>query len=124
MDAVNQMTNSGNPRINSNSAVTFADQGNNDSTPVAYEQTALSGTGSGKDQGNDVLAKALDKIRKDIGGANTTLEFSIHKETNSIMFKVMDKDTGQVIKEVPSEKILDMVAKLCELAGVYVDKRV
>ena len=39
------------------------------------------------------------------------------------MIKIIDDKTKQVIMEVPPKKILDMCAKLCELAGVLVDKK-
>jgi len=44
------------------------------------------------------------------------LQFSIHEETKEIMVKVLDTDTEEVIREIPPEKILDMVAKIWELA--------
>jgi flagellar protein FlaG len=39
------------------------------------------------------------------------------------MVKVLDKDTGKVVREIPPEKILDMVAKFMEKAGIIVDER-
>jgi flagellar protein FlaG len=39
------------------------------------------------------------------------------------MVKVMDKEDGKVIREIPPEKTLDLVAKLWELAGILVDER-
>ncbi|MTI69495.1 MAG: flagellar protein FlaG [Firmicutes bacterium] len=54
---------------------------------------------------------------------NRRFEFSIHKETKDIMIKVIDSDTDEVIREVPPEKILDMVAEFMQMAGLLVDKR-
>jgi flagellar protein FlaG len=39
------------------------------------------------------------------------------------MVKVLNTDTGQVIREIPPEKNLDFVAKLWEMAGILVDER-
>jgi flagellar protein FlaG len=39
------------------------------------------------------------------------------------MVKVIDIETKDVIKEFPPEKILDMVAKMWEVAGIMVDER-
>ena len=39
------------------------------------------------------------------------------------MIKIIDNDTKEVLMEVPPKKILDVVAKMCELAGVLVDKK-
>jgi flagellar protein FlaG len=34
----------------------------------------------------------------------------------------VNRETGEVIREIPPEKFLDMVAKLQELAGILVDE--
>ncbi|HQD29771.1 flagellar protein FlaG [Acetivibrio saccincola] len=83
-----------------------------------------------KDEGqndSDVTAKeiidAIEKANKAIIGARTQLEFSIHEGTKEILVKVINTETKEVIREIPSEKILDMVAKMWELAGTLVDER-
>jgi flagellar protein FlaG len=70
-----------------------------------------------------VVIEAILKANKAILGSNRSFEFSIHEKTKSIMVKVVDNDTREVIKEIPSEKILDMVANLWEMAGIMVDER-
>jgi flagellar protein FlaG len=72
---------------------------------------------------DEQLIKAIDHAIKAIQGATTSLEFSVHQKTNEIMIKVKDKDTGELIREIPPEKTLDFVAKLWEMAGILVDKK-
>ncbi|WP_240546437.1 flagellar protein FlaG [Paenibacillus artemisiicola] len=74
--------------------------------------------------GDEQKIKMLDKAIKAMEGPKTSLHLSVHKETNTIMIKVMDKDTGELIREVPPEKTLDVAAKLMEIAGILVDHRV
>ena len=66
---------------------------------------------------------AIEKANKAIVGVQTQLEFSIHEGTKEIMVKVINTDTKEVVREIPAEKILDMVAKIWELAGIIVDER-
>ncbi|WP_422658578.1 flagellar protein FlaG [Paenibacillus sp. EC2-1] len=66
------------------------------------------------------LQKAIDAIQ----GPQKTLEFSIHEKTNAVMIKVMNKETGDLIREVPPEKILDLAARMMEITGVIIDKKV
>ena len=40
------------------------------------------------------------------------------------MVKVINEETGEIIREIPPEKILDMVAKMWELAGILVDRKI
>jgi flagellar protein FlaG len=69
------------------------------------------------------VIKMIEKANKALTGRTTTFEFSIHKQTKQILVKVLDKDTGETIREIPPEKTLDMVANMWELAGLLVDER-
>jgi flagellar protein FlaG len=53
----------------------------------------------------------------------TRCEFSYHEQTNRVSIKVIDKDTQEVIREIPPEETLEMVEKMWELAGILVDER-
>ncbi|MHB1420528.1 MAG: flagellar protein FlaG [Bacillota bacterium] len=70
------------------------------------------------------LLQAIEKANKVLVGPEVMLKFSIHKVTKQIMVKMLNEETGELIREIPPEKILDMVAKIWELAGIIVDKRV
>ncbi|WHH61507.1 flagellar protein FlaG [Petroclostridium sp. X23] len=69
------------------------------------------------------IIDAIEKANKAVQGINTSFEFSIHEKTREIMIKVLNKETKEVIREIPPEKTLDMVAKLWEMAGIIVDRR-
>ncbi|EGD47770.1 flagellar protein FlaG protein [Ruminiclostridium papyrosolvens DSM 2782] len=70
-----------------------------------------------------VVIEAIQKANKAISGGNRRFEFSIHEKTNEIVVKVFDSETNELIREIPNEKVLDMVAKICEMAGILVDER-
>lgn len=65
----------------------------------------------------------IEKANKALSGGNRSFEFSIHEATNEIVIKVIDSDTNEIIREIPNEKILDMVAKMWEMSGIFVDER-
>lgn len=73
--------------------------------------------------GERQLIQAIEKANKSLVGTYTSFEFSVHEKTKQIMVKVLDRDTGEMIREIPPEKILDMVAKMWEMAGILVDER-
>jgi flagellar protein FlaG len=80
-------------------------------------------------QGTDVpvseeqLIKAIERAVKAIQGPYTYMEFSVHETTKLISVKVHDRDTGEIIREIPPEKTLDFVAKLWEMAGIFIDEK-
>lgn len=51
------------------------------------------------------------------------MEFSVHQETHTIMVKVFNKETGDLIREIPQEKLLDVAANMMELNGLFIDKK-
>ncbi|WP_282938801.1 flagellar protein FlaG [Paenibacillus sp. RC67] len=73
--------------------------------------------------GDEQIVRAIERAFKAIQGPNTTVEVSVHEQTKQIMVKVLDQDTGKIIREVPPEKILDLVANMMQVAGLLVDER-
>jgi len=69
------------------------------------------------------LIEAIEKTNKAIEGTSCSFRYSVHDVTKQIIVKVIDNKTHEVIKEFPPEKILDMVAKMWEVAGILVDER-
>ena len=70
---------------------------------------------------NSQIRKAVDEINKK--AHNSEAVFGIHDATNRVTIKIVDKDPKKVLKEYPPEKTLDMIAKVWEMAGLLVDKK-
>ena len=70
---------------------------------------------------NEKLKKAIEKMNEQL--PHSEAKFGIHEATNRVMIKLVDKDTQEVIKEIPPEKTLDMLAKSMEIAGVLLDQK-
>lgn len=80
------------------------------------------------DTENDDRVADNEKIKKTIEGlsaplSNSEIKFGIHEKTNRVTIKIVDKDSKKVIKEIPPEKTLNMIAKCMEIAGVLVDEK-
>jgi len=69
------------------------------------------------------IKNAVSKINKIIEGGGTHIQYEKHDVLNQMIVKVIDNNTNQVVNEIPSRKILDMVAKMCEMAGILIDKK-
>ncbi|NUU74822.1 flagellar protein FlaG [Paenibacillus xylanilyticus] len=74
--------------------------------------------------GEELLIRNIDRAVKALQGPETTLDISIHEKTHDIMVKVLNKETGEVLREIPPEKTLDLVAKMMEIAGILIDEKV
>ncbi len=71
---------------------------------------------------NEQLRRAVEQFNKNML-THSEAVFGIHEGTNRVTIKIVDKDTKEVLKELPPEKTLDMIAKVWEMAGILVDER-
>lgn len=99
---------------------------NTDNTVKANNNKDVIKEVEAKDKGyrEEDLKEAVDKLNKFLNQENTYVEYSVHKEFGDIMVKIINQDTKEVIMECPPKKILDLVAKMMELSGVAIDKKV
>lgn len=85
------------------------------------------GVQSDKEISTEKVKAAVDDLNKQVKQASTIkhtqLSFKYHDDTNRISITVKDSDTDEIIREIPPEKALDMLAKAWELAGLMVDER-
>ena len=75
-----------------------------------------------KQPSDGTIRQALKDMNKKLNN-NTIAEFGIHEGTNRITIKIKDKDTDELIREVPAEKTLDLIQKAWEMAGILVDEK-
>ncbi|WP_061320799.1 flagellar protein FlaG [Clostridium botulinum] len=66
---------------------------------------------------------SVDKLNKLLEGQDIRLEYEIYGKFRDLTIRLIDTKTKEVIKEIPPRKIIDMVAKLCEMAGVLIDEK-
>ena len=88
-----------------------------------YQQGKKDEGKSLKDVNPEKVKSAIADINKRIAPTETSLQFSYHEKTHRISITVRDKTTDKVIREIPPEKTLDMIAKSLELAGLLVDEK-
>jgi flagellar protein FlaG len=112
------------PRVEQSANLTVSESIAKATTALDAKQ-AGDGGGRGAQQQNPELQnsqikKAIEDINKK--AHNSEAIFGIHEATHRVTIKIVDKDTKEVIKELPPEKTLDMIAKVWELAGILVDE--
>lgn len=68
------------------------------------------------------LEKAVEQANQTMETYGTELRFSIHKESGEMMVKVINTKDNSVIREIPPERVLDMVAHVKKMLGILIDK--
>ena len=92
-------------------------------SPQAAEDKVIPEESKTPQVSEKMIIGAIERANKALAISNRSLEFSVHEKTKEIMVKVVDTETQEVIREIPSEKILDLVANILEMAGILVDER-
>lgn len=86
-----------------------------------------------QDQQDDDDEKKLDEasvsyiteeLNKLMSRINCNLEFQYHKEVNTMSVKMLDKKTGDVLKEVPPEALIKHMIKAKDWLGAFLDKTI
>ena len=70
----------------------------------------------------NTVKQAISDINKKIN-SNTVAEYGYHEDTNRVTIKIVDKQSDKTIREYPAEETLDMIAKVWELAGMFLDEK-
>lgn len=111
------------PEVSTDSTVQAAERVDKTTSVVENAQSKGQNNSSAEQEqpSNEQIRKAVEKLNKNM--MNSEAVFGIHEDTNRVTIKIVDKDTKEVIKELPPEKTLDMIAKAWELAGILVDER-
>ncbi|MGM0444523.1 MAG: flagellar protein FlaG [Fibrobacterota bacterium] len=67
--------------------------------------------------------ESINQANKVLEQYHRRIDRSVHEKTNAMMYKIVDTDKNEVIREFPSRKIQDMISKMWELAGLFVDEQ-
>ncbi|GEB71139.1 Flagellin protein FlaG [Pseudoalteromonas carrageenovora] len=91
-------------------------------------QYAQQGTKTNSSQNQQLEREQLEKVAQQLqdfmGEMNRSLQFQVDEDSGRDVIKILDKTSGDVIKQYPSEEVLSLVSKLSESAGILIDQTV
>ncbi|GBF33182.1 flagellar protein YvyC [Desulfocucumis palustris] len=85
----------------------------------------IDGQGEGNSQDKsmpDQVDDAIRQLNKTMETYSTELRFSLHQKSGEYYVKVINPADNTVVREIPPERVLDMVAHFKEMLGFAVDK--
>jgi flagellar protein FlaG len=75
--------------------------------------------------------RSAEEVRRDVEAINEqltllnqSLQFRIDEDTRDVVIRVVDKDSGEVIKQIPPEEIMKLRRRLSEMSSLFVEKTV
>ena len=103
------------PKLDNNTVAVAKSQNSNEKQGFENQE------GREQQPNQESIRRAVENINKKL--TNSEAVFGIHEKTNRVTIKIVDKETKEVIKELPPEKTLDMISKVWEIAGLLVDEK-
>jgi len=70
---------------------------------------------------NNQVAEKVDQLNRLAQDRNLSVEFSVDESTNRQVVRIIDKETGEVRMQLPSEAALTVSKNLDALRGVFLD---
>lgn len=68
-----------------------------------------------------VIRNATEQLNNVMETFGKTLRFRMHESTSEMYVQVVDAGTDEVVKTIPSEEMLDVIARMHEVIGMLVD---
>lgn len=70
------------------------------------------------------LEKVAQQLQDFMGEMNRSLEFLVDKDSGRDVIKVLDRGTGDLVKQYPSEELLTLISKLSDATGNLIDTEI
>lgn len=69
------------------------------------------------------LQAAVEEVQVRMDQMGTNLQFAMDKVAEDIVVKVTDKESGELIRQIPSEDVVKLRKQLEELSGILFDEK-
>ncbi|MDF2627635.1 MAG: flaG [Symbiobacteriaceae bacterium] len=69
-----------------------------------------------------LLDEAVERMNQAVQAFERSLEFEVSKE-NRIVIKVIDKSSGEIIRQIPPEEFMDIFKRMDDTLGLLIDRR-
>ena len=67
------------------------------------------------------LAELAEQMDSFVGSFNQELKFRVDEDSGRHVVSVVDKKNGDIIRQIPTEELLDVIARLAEASGGLID---
>ena len=91
--------------------------------PVQSQSTVSASEARSEPVSREQLNQAIKATKDFVGSINSSLDFSVDEDTGSVVVKVIDKETKEVIRQFPSEEMLSIAKALDSIKGLLVKQK-
>ncbi|WP_297812912.1 FlaG family protein [uncultured Helicobacter sp.] len=70
------------------------------------------------------LNELAQQLNQELNPLNTNVTFGFNEEIEGLFITVSEKDTNRIIRKIPSDEAMQLMAKMREVVGIIFDKQV
>lgn len=70
------------------------------------------------------LEQALTRVREVFKKADSRLEFTVDPDLDRVIVKILDADSGTVIRQIPQQEVIDLAKRLETPTGLLMHHKV
>ena len=68
------------------------------------------------------LETAIEQLNANVSLINERYSFHVDDDTDRLVVQVMDGETGEVIRQVPPESVLEIASQITGMVGIFLDE--
>jgi len=97
------------------------------SSPVPVKRDDRSGSTAapaiGREVDQEEVGRAAERVNEALDALNRNLKVSVHKDTGQLIVRVTDPKSGELIRQLPPEQLLDAEVNIRKVIGLFVNDK-
>jgi flagellar protein FlaG len=70
----------------------------------------------------DDVAHVIQQVAKELQNAGSQLQMEVDSDLGRVIVRITDGQTGQVIRQIPAQELVDLAKQLKSLNGLLIEK--
>ena len=70
------------------------------------------------------VEEVVTRLQETLQHVAPRIELSVDKELNQVIVRILDKESGELIRQIPSEEVLELDRFFADLSGLFVEKEI
>jgi uncharacterized FlaG/YvyC family protein len=89
-----------------------------------YEIDTAKRVEESKKSTDEKIARITELMNNYVRSMQKDIKIQVNNNTGDISVKVISQETGKVIREIPSQEMLELAARIEEVSGILFDQKV
>ena len=70
------------------------------------------------------IKEVITRLQQTLQDVEPKIELSVDKELKQVIFRILDKETGELIRQIPSEEMLELDRFFADHSGLFVEEEI